>query len=35
VNTLALRVVVFMGRIAVEILPTHLPVLPPNIAVSE
>jgi hypothetical protein len=34
-NALALHGTVFACRIAVEILPTHFPVLPPNVTVSE
>ena len=34
-NALALHGMVFARRIVVEHLPTHFPVLPPNIAVSE
>jgi hypothetical protein len=34
-NTLALHGMVFMGHIAVEILPTDFSVLPPNVAVSD
>jgi hypothetical protein len=34
-NALALHGMIFARRIAVEILPTHFPVFPPNVAVSE